>query len=56
MGGTRIVVLVPVWSLPRVTRMTRTESVVPDRASSSTQSFSRQPLEPRMQLEFSSAC
>jgi len=40
------VVFVPVWSLPRVTRITGSESVVPDRASSYEQSSSRRPLEP----------
>ena len=49
-------VLVPAWSLPRVIRITGSESVVPDRASSSEQSSSRRPLEPPRQLEFSSPC
>ena len=48
-------VLVPVWSLPRVTRITGSESVVPDRASSSEQCSSRRPLEPAVQSEISSA-
>jgi len=56
LGGTRIVVLVPVGSLPPVTCITSSESVVPDRASSSEQSSSRPPLEPPMQPEPSSPC
>ena len=39
-------VLVPVRSVPQVTLITGSESVVPDRASSSEQCSSRRPLEP----------
>jgi len=50
------VVLVPVWSLAPGTGITGSESVVPDRASSSEESSSRRPLEPAMKPEFSSPC
>ena len=49
-------VLVPVWSHQRVTRITGSESVVPDSASSSEQSSSGWALEAGMKPQFSSPC